>query len=237
LQAAPTFKALILAANALLLAHCRQTAAPESAAAAIARSRGSLVDQVNAAGDGAPFFTVQTLNPIWADDSATPIVRIPAIALTDQEGQERTASLFHGKVTVVGFMFTSCNGFCPMLVQKMQQIAGALKGRADLQYVAISVDPENDTPARLREYAAAHRLDTAGGRGPWVLLTGSAETVYSLARNTFASQVFQRPGAGPRDFVHAGHLYVIDAQGRLRGILNGTAVNVSSAAMKVVASL
>jgi len=220
-----------VAAALLASTACHKT---DSFDAEIAKQRGTLVDQVNVVGTAAPFFTIKTLNPIWADDGKTPIVRIPKLSLIDQDGRRRDQTLFTGKITFVGFIFTSCQGFCPFLVGGMQGVERDLSGRSgSIQFVALSVDPKNDTPERLHDYARRHKL--AVGKS-WTLLTGDKQTIYSLARATFASQVFKRATAEP-NFVHSEHLYVLDAQGRLRGVLNGTRTDLKRDARKLVEQL
>lgn len=195
---------------------CYQT---ESFEAATAQHRGTLVDQVNTAGEGAPHFTVQTLNPTWDVSQPDTLVSIPALELIDQDGKARNQSLFFGKISFIGFFFATCHGFCPFLIEGMKAVENELATQTDaIQFVALSVNPSEDTPARLRAYANERDLATAKS---WVLLTGEQEVIYALAKNTFASQVFKRP-MQETNFVHSEHLYVIDGDGYLRGVLNGT---------------
>ncbi len=206
----------------------------ESFDAAIKRHRHTLVDQVNTVGQGAPFFTVETLNPIWVLQKDTPIVTIPRLQLIDQDGQTRDESLFRDKVTVVGFIFTSCSGFCPFLLQGMKSVDQEIQGiHKDVQYVALTVNPEEDTPERLKAYAQERNLDTSRN---WTLLTGDKDTIYSLAKKTFASQAFRRQSPTP-SFVHSEHLYVLDTEARLRGILNGTRVNLKNEAKALLSQM
>ncbi len=201
---------------------------------AIAEHRNTLVDQVNPVLSGAPFFTIKTLNPVWNVTEKTPIVESPEFNLVDQDGNKRDAGMFKGKVSIVGFMFASCKGFCPFLVESMKGVEQAIKDRSEpVQFVAITVDPSEDTPEVLKTYAAGHNLDT---ETRWSLLTGDQDTIYKLARETFASQVFKRQTEDP-NFVHSEHLYVIDKGGRLRGILNGTRVDVGRDAQSLLAQL
>jgi protein SCO1/2 len=210
---------------------CRRT---QSIEAAIAKQRGSLVAQVNAAGDGAPFFTVDTLNPIWAADGPTPIVTIPELQLVDQDARTRDRTAFTGRTTFVGFFFATCQGFCPFLIEGMKGVADELADlKGSVRFVALSVNPETDTPERLTQYAERRGLDT---KGDWTLLTGSRDVIHGLAKKTFASQVFQRPGQDA-NFVHSEHLYVLDEQGRLRGILNGTRTDLRRDARALVDQL
>lgn len=197
---------------------------PDEFEVAIGKHRSTLVDQVNAAGAGAPYFTVETLNPVWNITARTPLVRLPDFRLQDQDGKTRDATLFDGGITIVGFIFASCSGFCPFLVEGMKKIEKEMKNaKTPVHFVAFTVNPEDDSPEKLKLYAKQKNLDT---KESWTLLTGDKDTIYSLAKKTFASQAFRR--AGPNgSFVHSEHLYVIDGQRYLRGILNGTRVNVA----------
>ncbi len=200
---------------------------------AISKHRHSLVDQVNPAGVGVPYYTIETLNPVWKVSDKTPLISIPPLRLTDQNGKLRDQSMFEGKISIVGFIFTSCSGFCPFLVEGMKSIEKEVSSLGkDVQFVGLSVDPENDSPQRLQAYAEQKKLD--GDR--WLLLTGDKDAIYSLARKTFASQVFRRKSPTP-SFVHSEHLYVIDQKGYLRGILNGTRVDVKKDARNLLSQL
>lgn len=215
---------------ALMIMGCQQS---DEFDQAIAKHRNTLVDQVNVAADGLPFFTIKTLNPVWQMNTNTPIVTIPQFKLTDQNGQARDNSMFAGKVSIVGFFFASCHGVCPFLIEGMKRVERELSALGKkTQFVGFTVNPEVDTPKRLKAYAIERKIDT----GSWVLLTGDKDTIYSLAKNTFASQAFQR-NADPASFVHSEHLYVIDDKLRLRGILNGTRIEIQKEAKTIVTQL
>lgn len=202
--------------------------------AAIARHQGTLVDQVNTPGEGLPYFTPQTLNPIWTPAEKSAVVSIPNFKLLDQDGKFQDSSLFENKITVIGFFFASCSGFCPFLIEGMKSVEREVASLAgDVQFVAFTVNPDEDTPGRLKTYAQQKDLDTSKN---WTLLTGDLKTITSLAKDTFASQMFKRPTATP-SFVHSEHLYVIDQHKKLRGILNGTRVDVKRDAKLIVSQL
>jgi protein SCO1/2 len=207
---------------------------PDVFEAAIARHKATLVDQVNAPGTGLPYFTVETLNPVWHLSAATPVVTMPSFQLKDQDGTVRDNTIFDDHITVIGFFFASCSGFCPFLVEGMKRIEKETEAISDkVRFVAFSVNPEEDTPVRLKAYAQERGLNT--GRN-WMLLTGDREAIYSLAKKTLVSQVFRRASAA-NSFVHSEHLYVIDGQRHLRSVLNGTRVDVSRDAKAVIRQL
>jgi protein SCO1/2 len=168
-----------------------------------------------------PYYSTEVLNPIDSAQTETPVVELPKFQLLDQFGNVRDESLFKGKVSVVGFLFTSCKGFCPFVLEGMKKVAR--NASKDVQFVAFTVDPEHDTSAELLDYATKRGLDPK----QWVLLTGEKEVLTSIAKKTFASQTFQKPSV-ERDFVHSEHLYIIDESGKLRGIVNGTRTDVDA---------
>jgi protein SCO1/2 len=98
------------------------------------------------------------------------------IPLVDQDGRTLRlySDLLKGRVVVIDAMFTSCTGACPLMgdnLAKLQDWLGDRLGK-DIYLLSFSVDPGNDTPARLKEYAA--RLKARPG---WLFLTGTQENV------------------------------------------------------------
>lgn len=98
------------------------------------------------------------------------------IPLVNQDGQTMRlySDVLKGRVVVINAMFTSCTGACPLMsnnMAKIQEWAGDRLGK-DIYLVSISVDPANDTPAKMKEYAARFKA-----RPGWYFLTGSKENV------------------------------------------------------------
>ena len=198
---------------------------------AIAQQKNSPIAQNHQVGEGLPFFVKKTLTPTWDSQD---IVEIPQFSLLNQSGVKVDKSIFQKKVSIVGFIFTSCMGFCPLLVSKMKAMEERVKHYPELQLVAFTVDPEVDTPKRLLEYGKKHKLNT-GSR--WNLLTGDKNAIFSLSRDTFASEVRQLDAKNMRKFAHTEHFYIIDQQGRLRGIVNGTRRDMLDEAESIINSL
>ncbi len=140
--------------------------------------------------------------PTFVLDSA----RGPRVALTD----------LRGKVLAVTFVFTTCSSTCPVLTAKLADISRSLGSDFGTRYafVAISVDPLNDTPERLRTYASVFGADTPG----WHFLTGSPGAV---------DEVVRRYGAYAKktDSGSVDHLFLtslVDRAGMLRVQYLGT---------------
>lgn len=103
------------------------------------------------------------------------------IPLVNQDGQTMRlySDLIRDKIVVIDFMFTSCTGACPVMSNNFAKIQDWLGDRLgkDVHLISISVDPANDTPAKLKEYAARYKA-----RPGWYFLTGSKENVDAALR-------------------------------------------------------
>lgn len=139
---------------------------------------------------------------------------VPAFVLADQTGGALRSSQLQGSVWVAGFIFTRCAGQCPMIVNRMKAISGAVE---DLQIALISVDPEHDTPQILMTYAKDNGLNKPG----WHWLTDS-HAASSLSSTRRLSQEGFRlsavDGGSPQEpITHSVRLVLIDRQLRIRG--------------------
>jgi cytochrome oxidase Cu insertion factor (SCO1/SenC/PrrC family) len=98
------------------------------------------------------------------------------VELINQHGEKLRfySDLLKGKVVVINSFFSSCSSICPPMNQNFSRIQKALGERVgkDIYLISLTVDPETDTPSRLKEYA--EKL----GAGPgWHLLTGKKENI------------------------------------------------------------
>ena len=153
--------------------------------------------------------------PAWAHhskvDERLPVIGdAPEIVLTDQDGQRFALHDLRGKVVAVTFIYTACTDTCPLLTERLASLQKPLG--ADLgtrvRFVAVTVDPERDTPAVLRNYARNRSLDP----GAWSLLTGTSSGVQDVVRRYggFAKKA-ERDGVD-----HVFLTSLIDGKGRLR---------------------
>ena len=92
----------------------------------------------------------------WAGALRPPGIPPAEFRLRDQDGRTATLDQLRGKVSVVTFLYTTCEETCPVTAQ---QIRGALDRLGhDVPVVAVAVDPPDDTPARARRFLARQRL-------------------------------------------------------------------------------
>jgi protein SCO1/2 len=98
------------------------------------------------------------------------------VVLVDQDGQPRRlySDLLKGRTIIVNAFFTTCTSVCPPMTRNLEKVQEALGERfgRDVFFLSISVDPEVDTPARLKDYAAKFHAKPG-----WVFLTGKKENV------------------------------------------------------------
>jgi protein SCO1/2 len=135
-------------------------------------------------------------------------VALPALVTSD--GQAVSPERLHGRWSVVFFGFTACPDVCPTALQVLSAASrdpasGVASGAT--QIVFISVDPDTDTPDRIRRYLENFDRRIVG-------LTGSRE---ALQRFTAAAGADYQARADGID--HSTSLFVIDPEGRLAGIL------------------
>jgi len=84
------------------------------------------------------------------------------------------------KVVVINFIFTNCEGACPLITHKLTLVRDKLEGKIGdpIQFVSLSLDPARDTPAALKEFARTHHADHDG----WVFLTGNPQHLDSIIK-------------------------------------------------------
>ncbi len=104
---------------------------------------------------------------------------LPNSPVISQDGQTFRFydNLIKDKIFVISFLFTSCRDVCPLAAARLSLLQEKLGDRVgrDIFLYSISIDPENDTPDKLKEYAKAF------GAGPgWLFLTGLPEDIKEI---------------------------------------------------------
>jgi protein SCO1/2 len=134
----------------------------------------------------------------------------PDFRLISQDGAPVALQDFRGKVVAVTFIYTFCPDICPLLTDKMAQVQKELGADfgSQIAFVSITIDPERDTPAVLKEYAQAFGADVAG----WRFLTGEPAKVLEVAHRYGVAVAKQGDGA----IDHTLLTTLIDRQGEMR---------------------
>ncbi len=104
--------------------------------------------------------STQTDDDGWAGAALGEPQDVPDFALTDHEGELVRFSDLRGKVVLITFLYTQCPDICPLMADNLNAALRELPPaeREEVRVLAVSVDPERDTPATVRGYVKVHRL-------------------------------------------------------------------------------
>jgi protein SCO1/2 len=161
------------------------------------------------------------LVPSQAPSYLADIGPAPPVSLTDADGRPFDLESLRGKTVLVSFIYTTCTGSCPattatlVMAQKELQRQG-LWGQA-VEFVAISLDPAQDTPEVLARYASTYGID----RTRWHFLTGRPEQVDPVLASW--DMWARRDARGVLD--HPSRIFLVDPRGRIREIYNLETLN------------
>ena len=139
----------------------------------------------------------------------------PEIAHKAADGSEFRLSALRGRVVVLEFGFTHCAAVCPASLAALAAARQKLGPHADrLQVVFVSVDPERDTPARLKTYLAQFDKSFIG-------LTGTPDQMAAIRKDYGISATRQPAGDSKTGYQmgHSSYLYFIDKKGMLRALM------------------
>lgn len=134
---------------------------------------------------------------------ALPAVPLEEFTFTDSEGQPYSMERLRGKVWIASYFFATCPGFCLQMNQEIAKLARDLADR-DVTFVSFTVDPENDTPEKLKEYS--ERMGADADR--WVFLTGELDQIRKLGQQWLKMPVSKE---------HNDKLVVVGRDGRVKG--------------------
>lgn len=150
--------------------------------------------------------------------------QIPAFDLIDQNGQPFSSAKTKGKIYVADFFFTRCGTICPKLSTNLTRVQSLFANDPNILIVSHSVDPKHDSSAVLQKYAQKYDVKS----GKWFLLTGDKKAIYDLAIKGYklpvadASEYDKNIKSIDETFIHSEKLLLIDKEGYIRGIYDGT---------------
>ncbi len=144
----------------------------------------------------------------WKSPELPSYNAIPAFTLTSQTGAAFDSRReLAGKIWVANFIFTSCQGPCPIMSAHMQRIQNRVRSLQEVRLVSFTIDPDRDTPEVLAEYGKRFQADPTR----WFFLTGPKETLQKLNRDAFML------GDIDASLEHSTRFVLVDRQGVVRG--------------------
>jgi protein SCO1/2 len=159
-------------------------------------------------------FGIWTVNELISRNKKSDLVEIgpvPAFELTDQNDKKISDKDYLGKVYVVEFFFSTCPTICPKMNQSMLQLQDEFYGNPNFGLASITIDPEHDSAALLKEHANLLGVKHYN----WHFLTGNKKYIYNLANkgfNLYAGENNKAAGG----FEHSGLFALVDKEGKIR---------------------
>ena len=137
--------------------------------------------------------------------------------LLNQDSMVITNKDVEGKIYVADFFFTSCPTICPVMKTQMLRVYDSVRNDPGILLLSHTIDPEYDTVAVLKEFS--RQLGVSSDK--WHFLTGDKDEIFKLGQTSYMVTASEDP-AEPGGFIHSGAFLLVDRQGHIRGVYDGT---------------
>jgi len=154
--------------------------------------------------DGVVIGKPEATHPKQIADFALQAARVGALSKKDLEG----------KVWIGSTLFTHCPTICPMLTMSMAEMQEAFRDEADFRLVSVTVDPARDTSEVLQKFAGGYGAE----KGRWYFVRHPQREEIGK----FVKTVLYLPYNDPDPLAHSKHISLIDRDGTVRGMWDGT---------------
>lgn len=165
------------------------------------------------------------INPKLVDPSIQDVQKdhtIGEFAFLNQLGDTITNADVSGKIFVTDFFFTTCGGICPKMTTQLARVQKEFKNDPNFLILSHTVNPSVDTVETMYKYAERFEAD----HSKWWFLTGSKADLYIMARKSYLVVPDELDPdfdhGGESDFLHTENFALIDPDGRIRGMYDGT---------------
>jgi len=155
----------------------------------------------------------------YVDDNQDTVYHsIADFAFVNQLGDTIRKEDMAGKIYVADFFFTTCPTICPVMKKEMLRVYEQFKGEPNFRILSHSIDPTHDTQAVLKDYAEKLGVPDAA---TWNFLTGDQEKIFEIGQTSYMTTTMA-DDMEPGGFLHSGAFLLVDQQGRIRGVYDGT---------------
>jgi protein SCO1 len=143
------------------------------------------------------------------------------LVLKDQDDHVLPLANYLGKTLLINFIFVSCGSTCPLQTRQLVEVQKSIPEdkRHTIRFLSVSVDPKQDTPAKLNKYANIMAVDTAN----WSFATGNEQAIKALTEQL---HVFNPGKNNPQPGDHSNQLYLFDKNGLFRQRYNGVPIDI-----------
>jgi protein SCO1/2 len=152
------------------------------------------------------------------DTTDTVYHTIPSFYFTAHDSTIITNETVKGKIYVADFFFTTCPSICPIMTNHMNEFHENTKDIEELIILSHTIDSGKDTLAQLNRYIENKNLNV---RDDWFFLYAEQEYTYDIGKYGYLINADVDPEA-EGGFLHSEHFVLIDREGRIRGMYEGT---------------
>lgn len=139
--------------------------------------------------------------------------RVRDFSFINQDGDTVSLETVKGKILVIEYFFTTCQGICPIMNENMAEVYNTFKNDEDVIILSHTVDPKRDTVGALLDYAKRFNADSKS----WMFLTGDKKALYDQARYSYLVTAADSSKTDiSADFIHTENFVLVDKNGRVR---------------------
>ena len=139
------------------------------------------------------------------------IGQVPSFSLKNFDGSIITEKQLNNKISIVSFIFTQCEGACPIMSENMSILQGRFASSNDIQFLSITTDPDYDTLEILNEYSSNY-----SNNSNWFFLRGNILDIIELSEKGFFLSAALLPAG------HSTRLVLVDKELNIRKYYEGT---------------
>ena len=139
------------------------------------------------------------------------IGQVPSFSLTNFDGSIITEKQLDNRISIVSFIFTQCEGACPIMSENMSILQERFASANDIQFLSITTDPDYDTLEVLNDYSSNY-----SNKNNWYFLRGNIIDVIELSEKGFFLSAALLPAG------HSTRLVLVDKQLNIRKYYEGT---------------
>ena len=139
------------------------------------------------------------------------IGQVPSFSLTNFDGSVITENQLDDKISIVSFIFTQCEGACPIMSENMSILQERFASSNDIQFLSITTDPDYDTLDILNEYSSSY-----SNNKNWFFLRGDILDIIELSEKGFFLSAALLPAG------HSTRLVLVDKKLNIRKYYEGT---------------
>ena len=139
------------------------------------------------------------------------IGQVPSFSLTNIDGSIITEKTLNNKISIISFIFTQCEGACPIMSENMATLQERFSKSDDIQFLSITTDPDFDTLDILNQYSSNYSKNDN-----WFFLRGDILDVINLSEKGFFLSAALLPAG------HSTRFVLVDKELNIRKYYEGT---------------